>query len=509
MVFRVGAPLEGETHVATMTLPPVPLARLALKVPGVDTEVQASPRLAGSTGPTADGSTELLAYLGPVSNVRLSWRRRQGEGVKVDPLVFAAETTDVLVDRGVVRTEFVGTLSILRAPLAALTLAVPADAVVLYVEGNGIRTWERSAKGDRIEVTLREPAKETWTIRVGLEHAVKGLPAEVPLPLVGIENLERETGFLRLRTAEGVKVDPRATPGLVQTDLSTLPDPLKGALPGKAFGWRYTGRPGTATAAVEALEPRVSATIGNRVGLRPEGFDVRAQAQIVVERAGIFGVEFELPSALEVAEVKVTGAELDDYTRVAGASGVDVLKVAFRDRLLGNVTIVVHGHVALVVPEEDGKESAIDLPLVRVRGAQHVRGYVAVHADASLDRRETARAGLTTLEADAPAAIEPPALPGTALALVSRLEHREGAVGLGLALKRKAATVTASVETGLKLEPDRTRLELRVVWQVQFRGVDTFRFRGPIELATRVHLGPKRSPRERRRIGSPRGPRGR
>ena len=62
---------------------------------------------------------------------------------------------------------------------------------------------------------------------------------------------------------------------------------------------------------------------------------------------------------------------------------------------------------------------------------------------------------------------------------------------LGLALKRKAATVTASVETALKLEPDRTRLDVRLVWQVQFRGVDTFRFRGPIDLAGRVHLGPK------------------
>ena len=147
MTFRVGAPLQGDTHVAAMSLPPVPLARLSLRVPGTDTDVQAVPRLAGSTGATADGATELLAYLGPVSSLQLTWRRRPDDAAKVDPLVFATESTDVLVDRGVVRTEFQAALSILRAPLDALTLVVPADAVVLYVEGNGIRSWERNAAG--------------------------------------------------------------------------------------------------------------------------------------------------------------------------------------------------------------------------------------------------------------------------------------------------------------------------------------------------------------------------
>ena len=152
---------------------------------------------------------------------------------------------------------------------------------------------------------------------------------------------------------------------------------------------------------------------------------------------------------------------------------------------------MVLGRVPLAVPEEEGKEASVDVPLVRVRNAQHVRGYLAVHADPALDRRETSRVGLTVLEADAPPAIEPPALPGAPLPLAARFEHREGPASLGLALKRKAATVTGAVETALRLEPDRTRLDVRLIWQVQFRGVDTFRFRGPIELAGRVHLGPK------------------
>jgi hypothetical protein len=491
LAFRAGAPAQADTHVAEISLPPVPLARLSLRVPGTDTDVQVSPRLAGSTGATPDGATELLAFLGPVSKVKLSWRRRPDEGPKVDPLVFAVESTDVQVDRGVVRTDFVATLSILRAPLETLVLVVPADAVVLYVEGQGLRVWDRNPAGDRIQVTLREPVKDAWVLKVGLERALKSLPAEVPLPLVGVEGLERETGYLRLRGAEGVKVDPRATPGLVQVDLSELPDPLKGAVAGKAFGWRHPARPGQVTANVEALASRVSAAVGNRVGLKPEGVELSAVAVVTVERAGIFGVAFDLPAALEVTDVRVQGAELDDWTRVPGEAGAFVLRVAFRDRLLGTATVWVSGRMPLALPDEPGKETAVEMPLVRLRDAQHVRGFVGVHADPALDRRETAREGLTALEAGAPSAVEPPQVADGTLPLAARFEHRDAPPKLAYAVKRKAATVTGEVETALRLEPDRTRvLRIQLRWLVQFRGVDTFRFRGPLDLAARVHLSP-------------------
>jgi|GEM_PF-6921859 len=488
LVLRVGAPASGDTHVAHLTLPPVPLAKLSLKVPGIDTEVQVTPRLAGSTGTTPDGHTELIAFLGPVSKVDLSWRRRPDEGPKVDALIFAQETTDVLVDRGVVKTDFQATLSILRASLDALTLVVPADAVVLYVDGQGLRTWERSPDGTTIRLTLREPVKETWALRVGLERALANLPAEVALPLVGIQGLEREAGFLRLRAAEGVKVDPREVPGLIQVDIKDLPQPLQGAVVGKAFGWRHPARPGVVTAAVEALAPRLSAAVGNRVGIRPEGVSVVAVAVLTVERAGIFGVSFDIPGALEVTSVNVQGAELDDWTRVAVEPGQQTLRVAFRDRLLGSASVIVVGRLPLTLPEEQGKESALDVPLVRLRDAQHVRGYVAIHSDLAIDRRETARTGLTVLEGDVPPALEPPQLPEGGLPLALRFEHREGAVALSLALKRKAATVTGDVETALRLEPDRTKVSITLRWRVEFRGVDTFRFRGPLDLAKRVHI---------------------
>ena len=125
-------------------------------------------------------------------------------------------------------------------------------------------------------------------------------------------------------------------------------------------------------------------------GVKPEGVEVKAQAFVTVERAGIFGVSFDLPTALEVTDVAVTGAEMDDWTRVVEGGGA-VLRVAFRDRLLGQASIVVTGRMPLALPEEEKKPTPFDVPLVKIRGAQHVRGYVMLHSDSAIDRRETDR----------------------------------------------------------------------------------------------------------------------
>ena len=490
LVLRAAAPAEGDLHSAEFSLPPVPLARLSLQVPGKDTEVTITPRLA-STSTSSGDHTELLAFLGPVAKVKLGWRRKPEDTPTVDPLVFAEETLDVRVDRGVVRTTFRAVLAIRRAPLRTLRVAVPPEAVVLYVNGEGIRTWTRSDGGGNIDIELRAPVKETYDLQVGLEHALPPPPVAPLLPFAALEGMERERGFLRVQAADGVKIEPRKTTGLVQIDLHDLPKELQGATPGRAFGFRYPTRPGETVFDVQALEPRVSATHGNRIGVRPESLDVRCVADITVERAGIFALEFDVPADLDISDVALQGAELDDWTLERVAGKPSILRVALRDRLLGRATATIFGRTRIEISEVDGAPAVnLAMPLVLLRGAHHVRGFVGVHVDPALDHNVTDSTGLTPLDANAPAACDPPALPGeaAALPLVYRFEHREGAIALSYELKRKAPTITCAVESWVKLEPGKTRMGAVLRYDVAFRGVRTFRFRAALELAKRLHL---------------------
>ncbi|MFV1957910.1 MAG: hypothetical protein ACC662_00715 [Planctomycetota bacterium] len=489
--FRVAARADGDEHKAAFSLPPVPLARLTLDVPGPDAEVKVEPHLASTTQTSPDGTTRLLAFLGPVGRVELVWKRRAEEAPREEPLVFADEKHDVRLDLGVVRAELDVTLSVLRAPLGRLVLDVPADAVILYVQGDRMRNWARSEDGRRIEVTLREPAKETWRLRVGLERPLGALPADAVLPLAFVEGVERETGFLRILAGDGVNVEDVRAEGLLQVDASELPKTLRGAAPRRAAAYRFPARPPRPTVRAEALEPRVTVARGTRVVIRPEGTEVRAAANVTVERAGIFSVTFALPEALEVTAVRVKGVTYDDH-QVETREGRRVLVVAFRDRLLGTARVEVDGRIATPLPksgaEDAGEEVPFPVPLPLFEGADHLRGYLAIHLDPALEQREVSKRGLTPMDASAPAALEPPAVEGTAAPLAYRFEYLAADASLTLALKRRAPQVRAQVETSLRLEPDRTRLSVLLRYDIRYRGIDTLRFTAPLALEGRLHL---------------------
>ncbi len=491
LALRVGAPVDGDSHKATFGVPPAPLSKMELVVPGLDTDVDITPRLASTSRKRADGQTELLAFLGPTGKVSLRWRRRPEDAPTVKPLLFATEETHVRVDRGVLRTTLRARLSILRAPLERLRIVIPEDAAVLFVQGEGIRSWRRTSEGNALEVDLREPRKEQWEIAVGLERPLPPPPAEVDLPLAFLAGMERERGFLRLDAAEGMKVEPLEADGLIQIDAKDLPKALAARANAKVFAWRHPARPGGLRARVEALEPRIHANIGTRVGIRDEGLDFVSNIMLEVSRAGIFGAEVVFDGAVEITDVVVGGVELDDYQqRPEGDSGTRVT-LAFRDRLLGNASLIIKGRARLAVPEAEGEKATVPLPIAELQAADHVRGYLVVHVEEALDRKQVGAKGLTVLDQDAPGAVEPAALPVTgqvALPQVFRFEHREGDLELSLELTRKEPMITAAVHTGARFEPDRTRLSVTVTWNVSFRGVDSFRFRAPLagQLASRL-----------------------
>ena len=491
LAMQVSATRKGETRLAAFHVPPVPLARMTLSMPGGDAEISVSPRLAFTSHVDPAGRTQMLAFLGPVSKVELSWHRKQEDGPTVAPLVFAEQRIDVRVDRGIVRTHFEADLAIHRAPLERLEVAVPPDAVVLSVEADGLRSWRPNETNDRIAIELREPARKNFSLRIGLERPLAAPPTDAVLPLAALEGMERERGFLRIRAAEGVRVEPRVVQGLMQVDDQDLPKALRGGAPGRTIAYRFPARPPAPTVRMSLLEPRVTVALGNRVAVRPEALDVVTLAHLTVERTGIFDVSFHVPKVLEVTDVHVQGVALDDWALAPSTDAPDAtLHLKFSDRLLGKAVVRVHARAPLTVPDTEGEERLLAVPLLRLQAANHVRGFLGVHVDAALDRRIANRTGLTVLDEGAAAALEPPALQGPAAAtpLVYRFEHREDDIALQLAVQRKAATVTCAVQSWAKLEPDRTSMAVTLRYQVAYRGIDTFRFLAPLDLEDRLHL---------------------
>ena len=490
LVLRGVAPVQGEAHAIAFSLPAVPLAKLELSVSGRDAEISLKPEVASTSAPGPDGRTTLTAWLGPVEKLELGWRRKPEEGPTETPLVFADEQHFVTVDRGVVRTTATIRLTVHRAPLARVRLTVPAEAVVVQVGGERLRGWTRTPDGTGIDVDLREPTRDPVDLVVAIERATAAPPVEVVAPWVAVDGVERERGFLRLEAAEGVRAEPLASEGLVAIDAKDLPASLgKGAQPGRTRAWRFPARPTAPRLSVTALEPRVVVTAGHRVALAPDGLEGLTRLQLEVDRAGIFGIDVPVPAGIDVTDVTANGAVLDDWD-VRGEGDARRLVIAFRDRLLGRAVLDLHVRLVYEVPDEQGAGLAVNVPLLVPTGIEHARGYVVVHADPALDRRVLDKTGLVVLDEGVPGALEPPGFQGdrARLPLVHRFEHRDGPLALSIDLVRKAPTVTCAVDTFARLEPDRTRYGVTLRYAVAYRGVDTFRFSGPLAWGDRVHL---------------------
>ena len=510
VTLQGSAPLKGDAHAISFGLPAVPLARLALTVPGKDAEVHVQPRLASTTHVDSDGHTQVLAFLGPVDKLTLQWRRRPDAAPTTRALIFAQERLHTVVDRGALRTRFRADLALHRGTLEDCRILMPDDAVVVKVEAKHLRSWLRvtedlPAGRHALDLLFRGPQKERVELAIDIETASPAPPTRVTLPWMAVDGVERERGHLRLDAAEGVHLELLPAAGLVQVDAGDLPDRMRrGVVAGRTTAYRFPARPAPASLQVRALEPRVSAAVGHRLALRPEGIEFRTRMALTVERAGIFGVRVPLPRDVEITEVSVEHIALDDWRLRDSAGGTRHLHVAFRDRLLGSAVLHLRGRMRRTVPEEAGSSVQVPCPLLLPEGAAHMRGFVLIQADAALERRVERRKGLSVLDR----AMAPPAqldaFQGERARLPEayRFEHRSDAPELVLSLERKAPTITCQVEADIQIDPDRTRLGLTLRYDVQFRGVDTFRFSAPARFADRIHvkspgmhlMGPDRDP---------------
>ena len=411
------APAKGDAHHIEFGLPAVPLARLALTVPGRDAEVTVAPRLASTTHVDAEGHTHVLAFLGPVEKLTLTWRRKPESAPTEEALLFAEQRLHTTVDRGVIRTAFHADVALHRGTISKLRALIPTQTVVLRVEAPGLLSWIREQQvdghgGHALDLTFAAPVRDKVGVDIELEIAVDAPPLRVTLPWVALDGIERERGHARIDAAEGVKVEPTDLGGLVQVDAKELPAAMHGGVvPGRTFAYRFPARPKAVQIGVSALAPRLSAAVGHRLAIRPEGLDLLVLQRLRVERAGVFGVRVPLPPDLDVTQVSLEGAQLDDW-RVRPPEGGDlrrVLHIAFRDRLLGEARVRIEGRVSQVVPEAAGETLTLPCPLLLPEGAEHLRGSVIVQVDAALERQVKDKEGLTVLDAGvAPVGSVPP-----------------------------------------------------------------------------------------------------
>ncbi len=242
---------------------------------------------------------------------------------------------------------------------------------------------------------------------------------------------------------------------------------------------------------VEALEPRLTAPSPARAsGMRPEGDRRHATARsCTVERAGIFGVAFDVPPELEITAVRVSGVEYDDH-KVREADGKRVLA----DRVPRSAARAVARSTSRAACRRRCPPSEDDEQRGRVRrSAARAQGCGPRHRLPRRARRlrhrpprRLARTGLVVLDAERPGRLGAARPSRCRWPTASSITRARSALRLGL--ERRAPAVTARVETYVRLEPDRMRVGTTLRYRIRYRGIDTLRFTAPLAIGALMHL---------------------
>ncbi len=471
-----------------LPLPKTAVSQFELLIPEKGLEFAITPSAAYSAVETPEGATRLLVYFGGAENVTVSWTHRVGE-TALKPLLFAETKTEVRLGSGAVRTEVSLNYRILRAGVDALEIDVPANQQVLSVEGENIREWTvapnpapaagapKNSALQRVKVALHTPARDTYSLRLKLERALGTLPEAVPFPLIQAVGAERQTGTLALFTEPELTAEISGLKELTQQ--AAAPSPADKARPDAtpAGEFRYLRVPYEGIVTIAGAKPQVEVTSQTLVVVNPDLLEVHALFDCVVKRAGIFGLQIDLPPGL--GRVEATGGPVESFS-VQTVEGREVLNVKFSARQTGQFAFQVTGDQPRAKPD-----APLAIPVFGPRAERHeARVGVAIHV--SLKANTTERGELREEDVRGLLSLDAPKPQITPLTLGFR--YRGTARPAQIQFELRKPRVSAEVFTLLEVREALLRHAWTVHYQVEYAGVDEFQIAVPQEIADEVQI---------------------
>jgi prepilin-type processing-associated H-X9-DG protein len=256
-------------------------------------------------------------------------------------------------------------LTVEKAGIYALDLAVPAGFVVSEVKGEGVDDWK--ANDGKLKISFASRVLGTRKLDIQLEQANKEFPDKIivlPLAVAGATNVTTQLGAA---SSPGIRLKTAELDGLREVPVTSLPnrsDELL-AFMSEQPDWRLT-------LAAEKLAPRVVAEVFNLVTV---GNGVVGGSATI--RYGIFnqGVqEFRIAVPAHWKNLEFTGANIRRKEQQT-----NVWTVTLQDKAWGGYTLVLTYDYQF-----DPKGAALDLAGAHALGVERETGSLGLMTAASL-----------------------------------------------------------------------------------------------------------------------------
>ena len=459
------ARVEKKDKIRSVTVPLVPAATASttLTLPGASVKVQLSPEVSYETK-TVGQDTELTLYGAAVDKVTVSWEPKLEER-DVEAVIFADQNAQLTVGRGVVRVETAIDYTVLQGKVDEFAVALPADATLLSVRGEGLRSWDVETQGANrvLKATLIDKVSDSYTLSLQVEQAVAkgalGQPATFAVPAIAAQGVERETGAVGILVWKGLKVEPMKTEGVTQVDVREMPPAFQKLKEQVHLAYRYLQRPFTIEAQVSEVEAKVSADVLTTVRVSPEALRFASTINYTIKDAGIF--RFRIRLGKDVKLVDLQGENINNWERQT-----DELIIDLRSKAEGPYALTLETEQA--IPQGTAESDVAGIELLEVA---RERGHLALVADPGIKIEPAGVEDIMQIDVrDLP---KPVARKGAAPVPTADLAFRylKHPYKLRIAISKIEAEVDATIHTALKVSEKNVEITSTLTYDIRKAGI--------------------------------------
>ncbi len=479
LTARVRTAPEGRSF--DLQIPNVGITSFELTVPDADQSIELQPKLLQESVSDDPKVTQLRASLGSTSKVTARWHPRVGTRPDMELLASATNATLVSIEDGLIHADAHFQIEVLRGQLEQLRVAVPKGQRVLDVTSAvGIKEWTIADEAERqvITVALLNRQGGKIPLEVHTESTLTGEPFDAAgmsgETAYGIHLLDvlRESGQIAIRAAADLQLNVTTQQGLARIDESEADARIK--KPGAAYFRFYTPEC-RLSATAKPLQPRLTVDHAADVIVTTTQLRLHTRLQYTIERAGLFELTLGLPEGMTVENV--TSDYFKDYHL---SDDGRTLTVTLREGRQGPLKV----DVILTRPRDPAAQAEdFPIPLIEPRNVEVETGHLRILAPDTLEII-TDPAGITGFQPD-----QSPNTQGWNEArLVSAWTFNRRPLSMPARTVTKPTRLTATVATTLDVQQGQTHVTTLLSYNVQYAGLNTFRFSVPEAVADAVQI---------------------
>lgn len=479
LTARVRTSPEGRS--LELEVPPVGITSFELSIPEADQAVDLQPKLVTHAVPAEDKQTRIQVSVGSTEKITARWHPKVGNKPDMQLLANVTGATLVSVEDGLLHTDAWLQYEVLRGQMEKIRIAIPKGQRILDVTSDAkVKEWSTADEDERqvlsVEFLSRLSGKTTVEV-----HLESDLPTDAfdvaglaDTTAYGVHALDvvRESGQIAVRPASDVSLTVEQQQAVQRLDESETDPRIRrpGALYFKyyspAIRLRLQARP---------VEPRLLVDHAAHLVIGEDRLKTADYFQFTIDRAGVFELKFKIPEGLSIENVVCDRMKQFDVS-----PDKQTLTLALREKVLGGLSVQITG-----IRTAEFAELATEqvLPLIEPVGVELETGRVLIYASDAIDVVTDATKVVSAQPDPNP---QPAAFPGSRL--VSAWSFNRRPVAITTRLVRKPTRLTAQVGTLLDVKQGQVQPKTRLVYLVEYAGLDTFRFSVPEAFADAVQI---------------------